>query len=112
MKPKKDLFELGSSLDRDEGWAEVVEKKSLHVNEIMVPEKHQLIFKREKRRGKPVIITGPFYLEKTELQALLKRVKKKLGTGGTFKEEWLEFQGECQEKLRISLESEGFRFKR
>lgn len=111
MKPKV-LFEIGSALDNDEGWAEVVEKKTSSPKELKDPAKHQLVFKREKRRGKPVIITGPFHLDKTELQALLKRVKKKLGTGGTVKEEWLEFQGECQDKLRTILEQENFRFKR
>lgn len=111
MKPKP-LFEIGSALDNDEGWAQVVDKESLHVKEMKAPAQHQLVFKREKRRGKPVIITGPFHLEKTDLQTLLKRIKKKMGTGGTAKEEWLEFQGECQEKLRATLETEGFRFKK
>ena len=111
MKPKM-LFEIGSALDRDEGWAEVVEKKTTAIQELKEPSKHQLVFKREKRRGKPVIITGPFALAKDSLQALLKRVKKQLGTGGTVKDEWLEFQGECQEKVRETLEKEGFRFKK
>ena len=80
--------------------------------EIKAPEKHQLHFAKEKRRGKVVTIVKPFYLEKKELQALLKILKKKLGTGGTVKEESLEFQGEIQDTLRKRLDALGYRFKK
>jgi len=60
--------------------------------EVKTPEKHQLHFAKEKRRGKVVTIVKPFCLDKTILQALLKTLKKKLGTGGTVKEDSLEFQ--------------------
>ena len=79
--------------------------------EVKVPEKHQLHFAKEKRRGKVVTIVKPFHLEKNNLQALLKTLKKKLGTGGTVKEDTLEFQGEVTEVLRTHLESLGYRFK-
>ena len=80
-------------------------------SEIKEPEKHQLHFAKEKRRGKVVTIVKPFYLTSNELKALLKTIKKKLGTGGTLKENSLEFQGEVQESLRIQLEKLGYRFK-
>ncbi len=79
---------------------------------ILTPQKHQLHFSKEKRRGKVVTIVKPFCLEKQELQALLKLLKKRLGTGGTLKENSLEFQGELQEKLRLQLESLEYRFKK
>ena len=79
--------------------------------EIRVPQKHQLHFAKEKRRGKVVTIIKPFCLEKKELQSLLKTVKKKLGTGGTLKENSLEFQGELQEQLRVIFEKLEYRFK-
>ena len=79
--------------------------------EIKVPEKHQLHFAKEKRRGKVVTIVKPFHLKKQDLQSLLKIIKKKLGTGGTLKENTLEFQGELQEPLREMLETLGYRFK-
>ncbi len=80
--------------------------------EIKIPQKHQLHFSKEKRRGKVVTIVKPFCLEKKELQSLLKIVKKKLGTGGTLKENTLEFQGELQEQLRVILETLEYHFKR
>ena len=80
--------------------------------EIKAPERHQLYFVKEKRRGKVVTIVKPFCLDKTALQALLKTLKKKLGTGGTVKEDSLEFQGDIPELLRKYLEALGYRFKK
>jgi translation initiation factor 1 len=80
-------------------------------DKILLPQKHQLHFAKEKRRGKVVTIVKPFCLEKKTLQALLKTVKKKLGTGGTLKENTLEFQGELQEQLRVVLKKMEYRFK-
>jgi len=79
--------------------------------EIKLPEKHQLHFAKEKRRGKVVTIVKPFYLDKKDLQALLKTLKKKLGTGGTAKEESLEFQGDIPDMLRKHIEALGYKFK-
>lgn len=101
---------IGSGFD--DGWQQVEEVQDNVATECLAPEKHQLVFKKEKRRGKPVTLAGPFFLEKKEAGDLLKRLKKKLGCGGTFKEGWMEFQGDLQEKLRTLLEAEAFRFKR
>ena len=79
--------------------------------EIKVPEKHQLHFSKEKRRGKVVTIVKPFYLAKSDLQSLVKILKKKLGTGGTVKENTLEFQGNIPEQVRQHLEALEYRFK-
>ena len=85
-------------------------KKSIKT-EIKLPEKHQLHFAKEKRRGKVVTIVQPFCLSPSELKALLKTLKKKLGTGGTIKEDALEFQGEVKESLSLQLKKLGYRFK-
>ena len=79
--------------------------------EVKTPEKHQLHFAKEKRRGKVITIVKPFYLDKAALQVLLKTLKKNLGTGGTVKEDSLEFQGDIPELLRKHLEALGYRFK-
>lgn len=109
---KENLFEMGANLD--EGWSSDNKEKPSKTKstEIKVAEKHQLHFAKEKRRGKVVTIVKPFSLEKKELQALLKTLKKKLGTGGTAKEDSLEFQGEIADTLRIHLEKLGYRFKK
>lgn len=111
MAVKKALFDLGSSLDKDTGWAFETKKIVSKSIEIKLPEKHFLVLKMEKRLGKPISIVGPFSLSKETLNTLCSLLKKKLGSGGTCKEEWLEFQGECREKLKQFLVNEGFRFK-
>jgi len=106
---KLDLF-IGADLGS--GWSEVAEREAEAPAELLSPEKHFLVFKREKRRGKTVTLVGPFALEKHAAEALLKGLKKKLGSGGSYKAPWMEFQGECAEKLRVSLEADAFRFKK
>ena len=108
---KENLFEMGANFD--DGWSsDNKEKPTQKIStETKPPEKHQLHFAKEKRRGKVVTVVKPFYLEKTDLQALLKTLKKKLGTGGTVKDDSLEFQGDIPALLRTQLESLEYRFK-
>ena len=112
---KKNLFEMGT--DFGESWESDNKDKSTSTRtstckKILTPEKHQLHFAKEKRRGKVVTIAKPFCLNPNDLKALLKNIKKKLGTGGTVKENTLEFQGELQTQLRTALETLGYRFKK
>ena len=108
---KENLFEMGANFG-DEWSSDNKDKPSKKIaKETRTPEKHQLHFAKEKRRGKVVTIVKPFYLDKTSLQTLLKTLKKKLGTGGTVKDESLEFQGDIPELLRKHLETLGYRFK-
>ncbi|MCF6309029.1 MAG: translation initiation factor [Sulfurimonas sp.] len=106
---KLDLF-VGA--DIDDSWVEVQSPRKTTVsNEILKPEKHLLVFKKEKRRGKTVTLVGEFLLLKTDATATLKSLKKKLGCGGSFKDGWMEFQGELKDKIRALLIEDGFRFK-
>ena len=105
-------LDLNIGADFEDEWSLVGEKKVLSKKEILEPAKHQLVFKFEKRRGKPVTLIGPVQLKKDEINTLLKKMKKSLGSGGSFKEGFMEFQGDCKERLRELFEKEGFRFKR
>jgi len=106
---KLDLF-IGA--DIDDSWAQVqTPRKSTLSSEIIEPQKHFLIFKKEKRRGKTVTLVGEFQLSKEDATITLKLLKKKLGCGGSYKENWMEFQGELKDKLRTLLIEQGFRFK-
>ena len=113
---EKNLFEMGADFgaEPENGWSSDNKNKPGRKisNESKMPEKHQLHFAKEKRRGKVVTIVKPFHLEKETLQSLLKTIKKKLGTGGTLKDNTLEFQGDLQTPLKEILETLEYRFKR
>lgn len=106
---KLDIF-IGAEIE--DGWAKIdTPSKSTLKKEILEPQKHLLVFKKEKRRGKTVTLVGEFCLEEEKLGEILKDLKKKLGCGGTHKDGWMEFQGELKEKLRALLVEINFRFK-
>ncbi|MDD2906797.1 MAG: translation initiation factor [Sulfurimonas sp.] len=106
---KLDIF-IGATIE--DGWAKIESpRKSSLDDTLLEPSKHFLLFKKEKRRGKTVTLVGPFALNKNDTEELLKRIKKKLGCGGSYKEFWMEFQGELKDKLRELLVQENFRFK-
>lgn len=108
---KKLDLQIGADFD-DSQWDVVSEKRKSTTAEIKLPEKHQLVFHKEKRRGKTVTLVGPFSLDEKVLKELLKTVKKKMGCGGTVSEDFLEFQGDIQVKLREQLEAMEYRFKK
>jgi len=106
---KLDLF-IGA--DIDDSWSQVqTPRKSLTIDEIQEPSKHFLHFAKEKRRGKIVTLIGEFFLEAKDANATLKILKKKLGCGGSYKDSYMEFQGDLKEKLRPLLVELNFRFK-
>ncbi len=109
---KENLFDMGANFG--DNWSSDNKDKPVKniSTEIKVPEKHQLHFAKEKRRGKVVTIIKPFYLAKNDLLSLLKTLKKRLGTGGTVKENSLEFQGDIAPTLHTQLETLGYRFKK
>jgi len=112
---KKNLFEMSANFE--DGWSSDNKKEGVKApagfcSETLPPQKHQLHFAKEKRRGKTITIIKPFCLEKKVLQALLKKLKKKLGTGGTLRENSLEFQGELADTLKVELTAMGYRFKK
>ena len=105
-------LDLNIGADFGSDWQEVKTTAKKVKNEIIEPSKHQLHFQKEKRRGKVVTLIGPLHVSKDDALALLKKLKKKLGTGGSFKEEFMEFQGDIQPRIRELFEAEGYRFKR
>jgi len=108
---KKLDLQIGMDFDESD-WNVVTEKRKSIIHEVTEPSKHQLVFHKEKRRGKVVTLVGPFMVEKESLKTLLKTLKKKLGCGGTVSEDFLEFQGDIQVKLRENLEKLEYRFKK
>ena len=106
---KLDIF-IGA--DIGDSWAEVQSpRKSKVSNEVLEPSKHFLFFKREKRRGKVVTLVGEFHMPREDITATLKTIKKKLGCGGSYKDNFMEFQGELKDRLKELLLKDGFNFR-
>ncbi len=105
-------LDLNFGSDWGEGWSEVEEANIVTENELLLPSKHQLIFKKERRRGKPVTLVGPLHVSVNDAKTLLQTIKKQVGCGGTCKAEWMEFQGDIAPRLRDCFEAQGYRFKR
>lgn len=81
-------------------------------NKILSIKEHILVFRYEKRNGKDVTLVGQFYLEKAQKETILKDMKKKLGVGGSIKDEWIELQGKLEEKVKAHLQAQGFKFRK
>jgi len=81
-------------------------------SELLTPNKHKLVFRLEKRNGKPVTIVYPFHTSETDKKELLTSLKKSLGAGGSIKGEEIELQGDIKEKLKDLLSTKGFGFKK
>lgn len=101
-------LDIGASWN--EGWS-MEEEKTSKVPDLLSPGEHRLVFQKEKRKGKPVTLVGPFSLTPDEAQKSLSALKKSLACGGAYKEGWMEFQGDIASKVREHLEKLGFRFK-
>lgn len=87
------------------------EEKTSKTFTILEPSAHRLVFQKEKRKGKVVTLVGPFSLREEDAQKTLSLLKKSLACGGTYKEGWMEFQGEIAPKVREYLEKLSFKFK-
>ena len=63
--------------------------------------------RREKRRGKDLVVLFETSLHKSELQSLVKKIRKACGAGGTVKGGTIEIQGDHRDKIEEMLKSEG-----
>jgi translation initiation factor 1 len=71
-----------------------------------------LVFTYEKRNGKPVTLVGRFQLDDAKKKEILKLLKKKLATGGTLNEDWIEIQGDKKDKIIEILTKDGWKFRK
>ena len=87
-------------------------KKAKSTIEI-IPAEYTLEIKREKkgRGGKEVCVISAFPPGHDYFKNLTKKLKRICGTGGTFKNDSIEIQGDQREKIKAHLESLGFKVK-
>ncbi len=77
------------------------------------PADHQLKIRREVngRGGKTVTVVFELPLNEPYFTELAKKLKSLCGTGGSFKDNVIEIQGDHREKIKAHLEKLGFKTK-
>lgn len=81
---------------------------------LMEPSEHTLCIRPEKkgRGGKTVTVLYEFPAGSEDyFKKLVKKIKRECGSGGTFKGDSIEVQGDHREKLKAFLEVMGFKVK-
>lgn len=63
------------------------------------------------RKGKGVVLVKGLVLSETDFKQMAKQLKNKCGTGGTYKDGVIEIQGDDRVKLKLVLESMGYKCK-
>jgi translation initiation factor 1 len=80
----------------------------------VVPTEHELSIRPEKkgRGGKVVSVIYDFPVGSEDyFKKLTKKLKRECGSGGTYKVDSIEVQGDHREKIKVFLESLGFKVK-
>ena len=76
----------------------------------LAPEEQDGRIRFEKRKkGKVVTLVGNLVLAKGDMKDLAKELRQACGTGGTFKDDTIELQGDCQDRVREWLLKNGWR---
>ena len=95
-----------------EGWAFVPEDVFDIDEEVLVsraPEEQRIRISLEKRkRGKVVTQAGGLVLAKGDMKDLARALREACGTGGTFRRDTVELQGDCRQKVRAWLVENGW----
>ena len=103
-------FTMGADLGS--GWESDNKTKVIAQEKILMAEAHELVVKKEKRKGKTVTIIGEFFIAAEMKKKLAGDIKKKLSTGGSMSGSALELQGDVADAARLLLEEKGYRFKK
>jgi len=103
---------LPRSLRNDEKAKDNPDEKVLHTNVRPSQQKATVRLDRKGRGGKSVTVIEGLQIPQKEREALLKRLKAKLGTGGTVKDTCLELQGDHRDALMEAMEKLGYPTKR
>jgi len=79
----------------------------------LIPSQHTLKIRLEKngRGGKTVTVIFELPANEAFFKDLEKKLKSLCGTGGSFKNNMIEIQGDHREKLKTYLEKMGFKIK-
>lgn len=108
MKKLNSFEDLASLLPE-----EFMTKKKSENENILAKQNLEVHYSIKGRAGVPVIIVKGFKnISSEQLKNLAKSIKKKLGTGGSIKNNELFFQGDKRDKIISILESKNHTVKR
>lgn len=107
---KNQPFTMGA--DFGSGWESDNRTKVTKQAKILAADSHELLIKKEKRKGKTVTVIGEFFIADEMKKKLAGEMKKKLSTGGSMRDSHLELQGDVADAARDLLEARGYRFKK
>ncbi len=87
--------------------------KKLPSEKDLIPSDHQLKIElqKNKRGGKTVSIIVDLPFNPKYFQKMTKKLKNRLGTGGSFKNDTIEIQGDHRDKIKVFLTELGFKVK-
>lgn len=90
------------------------EEQDFEMPEEKVQQKEPLICKFEKkgRNGKPVTLVEGFEGSEDDLRGISKKIKTKLGSGGSEKDGVIIIQGDNRDKIMAILKEMGYKTKR
>ena len=100
------------STERDNPRKDSPDKPSSIISQSPSDQKVTVRIDRKGRGGKSVTVIDGLQMSAKDMNGLLKKLKGKLGTGGTLKDSSLEIQGERCENVIAALEKMGYRPKR
>ena len=72
------------------------------------PEAQRIKVRVERRKDKQITVARGFELLEADLKALAKKLKAKLATGGTVREDEIELQGRHAERVVAFLQDAGY----
>lgn len=93
---------------KESGWS--IEEEGKVAETILPNSDHKIYFKREKRKGKIVILCGEFFVP--DQQEILKIIKKKLAVGGSVEARFLMLQSDNETKIKEIIKELGFGLKK
>ena len=94
-----------------EGWSYVPAEMDDEQDEVVsrAPEEQRIrVYKEKRKKGKVVTVVGNVILAMPDMKDLARSLRNALGVGGTAREEYIELQGDCQDRARAWLEENGW----
>lgn len=94
-----------------EGWSYTPAEMDDEKDEVVsrAPEDQRIrVYKEKRKKGKVVTIVGDVILAKPDMKDLARSLRSALGVGGTPREDSIELQGDCQDRVQAWLKENGW----